>query len=279
MHLTRVYQMMALFSLVSFIALGGDALASDHFPESAFGKAPAPIDIGEGRSYVTRAVSDWDERSDSYDPPTWGKVNYARAQRQPAGLVMGAEANSASYSVRHTPQTPAGQRPSTDPMPEAGAPVTGAVRRNGVQEVAVIASDLGFFPKTLFVTRDIPVTLFVTGASKNTLCLMMDSFGVRRQVRVKQVEEISFTPGMPGQYRFYCPVNGMEGTLVVRDLSTRSQELAETDAAPSAGPSESVQTDSGGTYRSRAPSSERVLLPVATGTQATVGAPKNLLAE
>jgi plastocyanin domain-containing protein len=95
-----------------------------------------------------------------------------------------------------------------------------AIRRKGVQEIAVIAGDSGFFPKTVFVTRDIPVRLYVTGASKNTLCLMMDSFQVRKQIRSQKIEEISFTPGIPGKYRFHCPVNGMEGNLIVRELAS-----------------------------------------------------------
>jgi plastocyanin domain-containing protein len=95
-----------------------------------------------------------------------------------------------------------------------------ALARSGVQEIAVIASDLGYFPRTLFVTRDLPVRLFVTGASKNTLCIMMDSFQVRKQVRSQKIEEITFTPSVPGKYRFYCPVNGMEGTMIVKEYST-----------------------------------------------------------
>lgn len=95
-----------------------------------------------------------------------------------------------------------------------------AIARKGVQEVAIIAGDLGFFPKTVFVNRDIPVRLFVTGASKSTLCLMMDSFQVRKQVRSQKIEEITFTPNLPGKYRFYCPVGGMEGTLIVKELAT-----------------------------------------------------------
>lgn len=90
--------------------------------------------------------------------------------------------------------------------------------RKGVQEISVIANDLGFFPKTVFVSRDIPVRLFVTGASKQPLCIMMDSFNVKKQVRSQKVEEITFTPSAPGTYRFYCPVNGSEGVLVVREL-------------------------------------------------------------
>ncbi|NDC78523.1 MAG: hypothetical protein EBZ67_11725 [Chitinophagia bacterium] len=89
--------------------------------------------------------------------------------------------------------------------------------RKGVQEVAVIAGDLGYFPKTIFVNRDVPVRLFVTGSSKSTLCLLMDQFQIRKQVRSQQIEEITFTPDQAGKFRFYCPINGMEGQLVVRE--------------------------------------------------------------
>ena len=89
--------------------------------------------------------------------------------------------------------------------------------RGGVQELALIAGDLGFFPKTIFVTRDVPVKLFVTGASKRPLCMMMDSFQVRKQIRSQKVEEVDFTPTTAGMFRFYCPINGMEGTLYVKD--------------------------------------------------------------
>ena len=97
------------------------------------------------------------------------------------------------------------------------------IRRKGVQEVALIAGDLGYFPKAIFVSRDVPVRIYVTGASKNTLCFMMDAFQIRKQVRSQRIEEITFTPDQPGKFRFYCPVNGMEGKLIVRELSTDSQ--------------------------------------------------------
>jgi plastocyanin len=95
--------------------------------------------------------------------------------------------------------------------------------RTGVQEVGLIAGDLGFFPKTVFVTRDIPVRLFVTGAAKKPLCFMMDTFQIKKQIRAQKIEEINFTPTQPGQYRFYCPINGMEGTLLVKDISYREK--------------------------------------------------------
>jgi hypothetical protein len=93
-------------------------------------------------------------------------------------------------------------------------------RRKGIQEISIIAGDLGFFPKTIFVSRDVPVRLYVTGASKGSLCIMMDSFNVRKQVRANKIEEITFVPNQPGTYRYYCPVNGSEGTMVVKELTT-----------------------------------------------------------
>jgi plastocyanin domain-containing protein len=128
---------------------------------------------------------------------------------------MPLEGSRAPASAQIAPADPRALNAVT---PSAGMEAH-AIRRKGVQEVAVIAGDAGFFPKTVFVTRDIPVRLYVTGASKNTLCLMMDSFQVRKQIRSQKIEEISFTPGIPGKYRFHCPVNGMEGNLIVRELA------------------------------------------------------------
>ena len=94
-----------------------------------------------------------------------------------------------------------------------------SILRSGTQEVSVIAHELGFFPRSIFVTKDTPVRLFITSAAKRSLCVMMDEFKIKRQVRSQAIEEISFTPTTPGQYRFYCPINGMEGTLWVKEFT------------------------------------------------------------
>jgi plastocyanin domain-containing protein len=112
-------------------------------------------------------------------------------------------------------RTEGGRSPSSivrqEPVPSS------ALGRKGVQEIALIASDLGYFPKTVFVTQDIPVRLYVTGSSRQSLCVLMDSFGIRKQIRSQKIEEIQFTPATAGRFRFYCPVNGAEGTLVVKE--------------------------------------------------------------
>jgi hypothetical protein len=108
---------------------------------------------------------------------------------------------------------------------EGGTPVSrlnmnrvpSSLARSAVQEVAIIAGDLGYFPKTILLAKNIPVRLFITDVSKKSLCIMMDDFQIRKQLHSHKVEEISFTPVTSGQYRFYCPVNGMEGNLLVKD--------------------------------------------------------------
>jgi hypothetical protein len=140
------------------------------------------------------------------------------SNRKPAGLEFTNDLNSS------------GQAQPSAVIPELGTPDSMANRnpmpasqsRAGVQEVALIASDLGFFPRTIFITRDIPVRLFVTGSSKKSLCIMMDFFQIRRQVRSQKIEEITFTPPAAGQFRFYCPINGMEGTLLVKEIGAPS---------------------------------------------------------
>jgi plastocyanin len=171
----------------------------ESYAESRFGDAPAKVQVGSisghGVSRSPAAEASSEDVPDSYS----GDSLEGRAQRE------------AYRREKNNPAFP-------DPMLETSP---SAIARQGVQEVAIIAGDLGFFPKTIFLTRDVPVRFFVTGASKNTLCIIMDSFQVRKQVRPQKVEEISFTPHMPGKYRFYCPVNGMEGTMVVREFVSR----------------------------------------------------------
>jgi len=158
--------------------------AGENYQESRFGSPPAAVDLGVTPHYASRAVEEMENGDPDEATPSKGR---SLAALNSNGVT--AEPISAS-----------------------------STERKGIQEVGVIASDLGFFPKTLFVAPEVPVRLFITGASKNTLCIMMDSFQVRKQVRSQRIEEINFTPSTPGKYRFYCPVNGMEGTLIVKDL-------------------------------------------------------------
>jgi plastocyanin len=216
-------KMLIPVTLAATTALAGTVLlppqrnAADddgQYPESRFGSPPAKVNVGIGDHFASRETERWDETAAD-----------EAGDRRPAGLVIG-EAAAAQAETAAKAEKVRLPRQSAPPVVES-APDTGAdfetaaaVRRKGVQEVALIAGDLGFFPRTVFVARDVPVRLFVTGASRNTLCIMMDSFQIRKQVRSQKIEEIMFTPSLPGKYRFYCPVNGMEGTLIVKELAS-----------------------------------------------------------
>lgn len=156
------------------------------YPESRFGHQPVRVDTGVSSGYASRAVEDLEGVREE---------DLGGSSRSLASVKGAMQKLNADVATQ--------------------APV-----KSGIQEIALIAGDLGYFPKTVFVTRDIPVRLFVTGASKNSLCLMMDSFQIKKQIKSQKIEEISFTPNIPGKYRFYCPINGMEGTMVVKELAS-----------------------------------------------------------
>ena len=232
LFLLSLFILAVVFSAAMPVAEAGTVMAQsepkeklgpgEFYPESRFGQTPAKIDLGVSSGYTARAVEEMDALEETSPQPT-------RSARSPAGLEFGGT----------TPRTHAARPPA---LREEASPIVApanstepnsAVARKGVQEVAVIASDLGFFPKTLFVSRDVPVRLFVTSSSKNTLCIMMDSFQVRKQVRSQKIEEITFVPNVPGKYRFYCPVNGMEGLMIVKDFASTQppQDAVSTQAA------------------------------------------------
>lgn len=91
------------------------------------------------------------------------------------------------------------------------------VFKNGVQEVALIATDTGYLPSRVIVRKNIPVRLFLTSASASTLCFVMDEFSLKKGIAAQTVEELRFLPTRAGTYRFYCPVKEIQGSVVVRD--------------------------------------------------------------
>ncbi len=183
---------------------------TEQFAESRFGAPPARVDLGVPNRYAAREAEELDQKTEfdeRADAPLRG------GSRAPAGLTFSNQA------PENRPR-PVQIESDVESKPDTSMANVSESLKKGIQEVAVIASDLGYFPKTLFVSRDVPVRLFVTGASKNTLCIMMDSFSVKKQVRSQKIEEVTFTPNVPGKYRFYCPVNGMEGVLIVKEFAT-----------------------------------------------------------
>ena len=91
------------------------------------------------------------------------------------------------------------------------------VYKHGVQEISVIATDTGFHPTRIYVRKNIPVHLFLTSASPSKLCFVMDDFQIRKGVSIQQVDQVNLLPTKTGEYKFYCPVGEIQGSIVVRD--------------------------------------------------------------
>jgi heme/copper-type cytochrome/quinol oxidase subunit 2 len=91
------------------------------------------------------------------------------------------------------------------------------VFKNGLQEVSLIINETGYLPARLIVRKNIPVRLYLTSASPSTLCFILDDFKVQKGVATQTVEVIDLMPTKAGEYRFYCPVKEIHGSLVVRD--------------------------------------------------------------
>jgi plastocyanin len=193
------------------------------YPSSSFGTPPAH---GISSGFASRQTQDMDQDNNS---------DGTESNRTGRGIASVGQNPNSGPDLGNAQHITTSQSSESRTASEMG--------RKGVQEVAIIASDLGYFPKTVFVSRDVPVRLFVTGSSKNTLCIMMDSFQVRKQIRSQKIEEITFTPSAPGKYRFYCPVNGMEGSLVVKELTTDSKNDRSTASWGTPGAIERVNGD------------------------------------
>jgi plastocyanin len=205
-----------IFLALTTIAHAGTVLISPdrfadpdegEFPSSQFGVAP-PHAMTSG--FAANQVVDMEEGDDG------SGVQHFHASR---GIASVGDQPNSGIDPSVKPSGSNNQESKMIISQSSEMKTATEMSRKGVQEVAIIASDLGYFPKTVFVSRDVPVRMFVTGSSKNTLCIMMDSFQVRKQIRSQKIEEITFTPSAPGKYRFYCPVNGMEGSLVVKEFS------------------------------------------------------------
>jgi hypothetical protein len=133
-----------------------------------------------------------------------------------AGAALAASPSASEYS--ELPQKKAGVTSNEGMQRVRDAAVTPEeVYKHGVQEIAVIATDTGFQPARIYVRRNIPVHLFLTSASPSKLCFVLDEFQIRKGVSIQQVDQVNFMPTKVGEYKFYCPVSEISGSVVVRD--------------------------------------------------------------
>jgi hypothetical protein len=178
------------------------------------------------------SVSRWGETGVRRKHATNNEVKY---NLQPIGEGSFEQLGSGTGRAPASVRAPAGAVDGVivQPTDRRAAPKSvarAAVNKKAVQEVSVIANDYGFFPSTIIVTQGIPVRLFITGASQRSQCFMLDSFGVRRQIRSNKIEEVTFTPDQSGNFAFTCPMNGAKGSVVVKELEVGERMPASVNA-------------------------------------------------
>lgn len=115
------------------------------------------------------------------------------------------------------------------PLTKIETPIPQPTLRSTLQEISVIVSDQGFYPERIVLTQGTPVKMYLITPAKVPLCFMVDEWGIRKGVKPGKIEEISFTPDQPGNFRFYCPVKSIEGKITVRELPVVEFTRATTD--------------------------------------------------
>jgi len=189
-----------------------------------------PVGFANDSAHDMLRGNDGEENENADAASKWGtNADKMHAETAPVAKPLSAidESSFASESNR----APASMRgPATvkavtakKPLPAPQTMVRTLKQKKAFQEAAVIVNDLGFFPSVLFVTQGVPVRLYVTGASQRSQCMILDAFGVRRQIRNQKVEEVTFTPDQVGKFSFTCPMNGAKGTIIVKELEVNTR--------------------------------------------------------
>jgi plastocyanin domain-containing protein len=99
---------------------------------------------------------------------------------------------------------------------KSGAGESGAVAASNTVTLSV--TDNGFEPALATVEAGKPVTLIVTRKTDQTCAtaLIFDDDKIKHELPLNQAVTITFTPTKPGEMRYACPMNMIEGKIVVR---------------------------------------------------------------
>jgi hypothetical protein len=84
------------------------------------------------------------------------------------------------------------------------------------REIAVIQSDKGYIPKRLDLIKGVKTRVYITGTLDRKVAFVSDTYNIQRSIKGKGVTIIEFTPDSTGIYKFYDPINKMEGWFLVR---------------------------------------------------------------
>ncbi|TAK62708.1 MAG: hypothetical protein EPO24_04765 [Bacteroidetes bacterium] len=91
------------------------------------------------------------------------------------------------------------------------------INDDGIQEATIVIND-GYQPSTLVVKKNIPLRLnFDLQEESCTGTVMFKDFHIKQELTPYQLTSVEFTPAASGSFTFTCPMNMIQGTLVVKE--------------------------------------------------------------
>ncbi|MBI5215918.1 MAG: cupredoxin domain-containing protein [Ignavibacteriae bacterium] len=91
------------------------------------------------------------------------------------------------------------------------------INDDGIQEATIVIKD-GYQPSTLVVKKNIPLRLnFDLQEESCTGTVVFKDFHIKQVLEPYELTSVEFTPAASGSFTFACPMNMIEGVLVVKE--------------------------------------------------------------
>ena len=91
------------------------------------------------------------------------------------------------------------------------------IKDDGIQEATITIKE-GFHPNIIVVKRGIPLRLnFALQEEGCTATVTFKDFDVEKLLTPFEISEVEFIPDISGSFTFACPMNMIEGTIVVKE--------------------------------------------------------------
>ncbi|MEK6570153.1 MAG: cupredoxin domain-containing protein [Bacteroidota bacterium] len=91
------------------------------------------------------------------------------------------------------------------------------INDDGIQEATIVIKD-GYHPSTLVVKKGIPLRLnFDLQEEKCTGTVVFKDFDIKNELNPSEVTAVEFIPDKSGSFAFSCPMEMIQGTLVVKE--------------------------------------------------------------
>lgn len=139
---------------------------------------------------------------------TLGVITAANAQ---CGMM-----GSGSGSHEHGKKTPSSQSHDHN-QSQSETKGYAFINDDGNQEATITIKD-GYQPNTIVVKKGIPLRLnFDLQEETCTGTVVFTDFKLKREITPHQLTLVEFTPDTAGSFTFACPMNMIEGTLIVKN--------------------------------------------------------------